>query len=187
MAQLTAIVYALNLLLLVSFHLLNRQYNPVTHAVSDYGVGKTATLFRVYVVVGTVGALMLSRLVWLASPPLPSAVAWYLLAMAAARVGVGLFPTDVPGASRTITGRVHLVFAILAFTFAYMSIAKATPYLSEASPLLRPLHLGAMVGLGAVVVSMKGPLSPFFGLTERLFLFATATWFLVVALHFAGR
>lgn len=185
MAQLAVLIYAINLLLLVSFHVLNRHYSPVANAVSDYGVGKTAPLFRAYVVVGTVGALLMSWLFWNAGPALPSAVAWYLLVMAAARLGVGLFPTDLPGEAGTTTGRLHLVFAILTFTFAYMTIAKATPSLGEASPLLRPLHLAAMVGLGAVVVSMKGPLRPFFGLAERLFLFATAFWFLVVALHFA--
>ena len=186
MAQLTALLYAINLLLLVSFHVLNRHYSPVSNAVSDYGVGRTARLFRVYVVVGSVAALMLGREVWMASPAVPQAVAWYLVAMAAVRVGVGVFPTDLPGATPTRAGRIHLVFAILTFTLAYMSIAKATPFLAADAPVLRPLHLAAMIGLAAVVVSMKGPLRPYFGLAERLFLFATALWFLVAALSFAG-
>lgn len=184
-ALLTSGLYAVNLILLLAFHVLNRQYSPVSNAVSDYGVGPTARLFQIYVTVGTFAALGLAWVVWHARPALPSAVTYTLLAMAAARVGVGVFPTDLPGTPKTLTGRLHLLAAVLTFTFAYMTIAKATPLLQGTSTLLGPLHIAAMVGLAAVVITLVGPLRPVFGLAERLFLFATAIWFLVASLGFA--
>ena len=185
MALLTLGLYAVNLVLLLAFHVVDRQYSPVSNAVSDYGVGPTARLFQIYATVGTFAALGLAWMFWHSTPALPPAITYTLLAMAAARVGVAVFPTDLPGTPKTLTGRVHLLAAILTFTFAYMTIAKATPLLQGTSALLGPLHIAAMVGLAAVVITLVGPLRPLFGLAERLFLFATASWFLVVSLGFA--
>jgi hypothetical protein len=185
MEKVAAALYSANLALLLSFHLLDRRRSVLADAVSGYGLGRTAGLFRVYVALGSLAALVLAWVLWHLRPDLPPGVTWSLVAMAGARIGVGLVPTDPPGAAKTVTGRVHLLAAVLTFTFAYMAIAKATPVLLADIPLLGPLRTAAMIGLGGVVLTLAGPLRPFFGLAERLFLFATALWFLVASLAVA--
>jgi len=182
--------FALDILLLTAIQLLNRDYKPFTHAVSDYGVGKTAGLFRFYVTVGSVETALLAWLFWHSrSPAYPAAIPVYLLLLMAARITLGLYPNDLRGLPKTSSGKVHHAASLVAFTTAYLAITDATPILVATSPLGEVLvwvkHCFSL-GFFAVVLTISAPLRPWFGLAERVFLYACAAWFLCVSLSFDG-
>jgi hypothetical protein len=60
MESIATALYALDILILVAFQVMNRDYGPFSHAVSDYGIGRTARLFKLYVFAGTVAAPLLA-------------------------------------------------------------------------------------------------------------------------------
>ena len=189
-ASVAAGFFGLDILLLLSFQVLNRDYGLFTHAVSDYGVGRTAGLFRFYVTLGSIAAPMLAWLFWQSRDPVyPAAIPAYLTLMMLGRMAVGLFPNDLHGAPRTTSGNIHHAATLVAFTSAYLTIADATPLLVATSPngevLLWVKH-SFSAGFFAVVLTISPPLRRWFGLAERLFLYSCATWFLFVSLSFDG-
>ena len=188
METVAAALYGLDILILFAFQVLNKDYPLFSHAVSDYGVGATARLFKVYVVSGSIAAPLLAWQFWQADTPgYPLAIPAYLLLVALGRLGIGLFPNDLRGTPRTGRGQIHHPATLLAFTCAFMTVAEATPLLaaSISGPLAIALvQLKHLISLGfiAVVVTISPPLRRFFGLAERLFLYGTAIWFLTASL-----
>jgi hypothetical protein len=184
-------LYAIHVALLLALHWHNRDYSPVRHAVSDYAVGKSAALFRIYGGVGVAGTLALAWLFHASeAPAFPGRVPVYLVAMAIARVGAVAFPTDLEGATATAHGRMHFLCAIATFALVYMTIDVATPILS-ADPRAPALHAVwpalrwiATIALAGVVLTMFKPARAIFGLIERVFLFSTAIWLLLAAVWF---
>ncbi|MBC7478345.1 MAG: DUF998 domain-containing protein [Pseudorhodobacter sp.] len=187
-ASVAAGLFALDILVLLAFQGLNRDYGLFTHAVSDYGVGKTARLFRAYVLVASIATPLLAWLFW-QSGAFPPAIPVYLLLMTAAQVVLGLYPNDLRGTTRTRGGQIHHAATLIAFTCAYLTIVDATPLLVATSPLGQVLswikHCFSL-GFFAVVVTISPPLRRWFGLAERVFLYSCATWFLCVSLSFDG-
>ena len=188
MEKVAATLYAADLIILISFQFLNRDYGWVSHAVSDYGLGRTARLFKIYVVFGSVAAPLLALQFWLArGPGYPAMIAVYLLAVMVGRLGIGLFPNDLQGAPRTTSGQIHHAATLLASTCAFMTVAEATPLLAAtvSGPLSAALtglkHL-ISVDFVAVVLTISPPLRRFFGLAERIFLYACAVWCLLASL-----
>lgn len=189
-AAVAAGFFALAILLLLAFQVLNRDYGVFAHAVSDYGVGKTAGLFRAYVLVASTATPLLAYLFWRSQDPAyPPAIPVYLLLMMAAQVVLGLYPNDLRGTTRTRAGQIHHAATLIAFTCAYLTIVDATPLLVATSPLGQVLswikHCFSL-GFFAVVVTISPPLRRWFGLAERVFLYSCATWFLCVSLSFDG-
>ncbi len=194
MAAASTILYAITLMLLLALHLTNREYNLVRNAVSDYGVGTSAGLFRIYVVVGSLGALSLAWLFYASPEPrFPSAIALYLVLMVVSRIGVAALPTDLEGAKRTPTGIAHYVFAIANFTLVYLVIDKATDFLVQDShlaslhPIWPTLKWIVAAALAGIVLTMFRPLRSIFGFVERVFIFTYTIWFLLVAIWFLSR
>lgn len=188
METVAACLYGLDILFLISFQFLNRDYRLFSHAVSDYGVGKTAGLFKAYMICGSFAAPLLAWQFWAAqNPSYPVILPIYLLLVMAGRFALGVFPNDLRGGPRTRAGRLHHAATLLAFTCAYMTVAEATPILlgTVTGPL--QVFLGTLkhlisLGFIAVVLTISPPLRRWFGLTERLFLYATAVWFLTASL-----
>ncbi|MBC7735986.1 MAG: DUF998 domain-containing protein [Candidatus Saccharibacteria bacterium] len=189
-ATVAAGVFALNILLLLSFQVLNRDYGLYAHAVSDYGVGKTAGLFRAYVIVGSLSAPLLAVLFWQSRDPVyPAAIPVYLGLLMMAQIVLGLYPNDLRGTPRTRAGKVHHVATLVAFTCAYLTIADATPLLVATSLMGEVLNWVKhcfSLGFFAVMLTISPPLRRWFGLAERLFLYSCAVWFLCVSLSFDG-
>ncbi len=188
--------YLLNLVLFASLHFSGSGYTPLRHAVSDYGVGRSAGLFQAYVWIGNFGALALAYLFYAsAEPRFPPFVPLCMLFMVAAGVGVSVFKTDLEGAGRTRQGTLHYLFAVLTFASAYVVIDNATPLLTTFALardlpqewLLTRLRYTAMISLIGVVVTVFRPLRRFFGRVERVFLVSTLVWFLVANYAFIGR
>ena len=188
METVAATLYGLDIILLISFQFLNRDYPFFSHAISDYGVGKTAGLFKIYVLAGSIAAPVLAWQFWSAkAPAYPATISIYLLLVMIGRVGIGLFPNDLRGTPRTRAGHIHHAATLLAFACAYMAVVEATPLLSASVTgplstilvLLRHLISASFI---AVVIVISAPLRRFFGLVERLFLYSTALWCLTASL-----
>lgn len=188
METVAAILYGLDILFLISFQFLSPDYRWFSHAISAYGVGTTARLFKVYVLSGSVAAPLLAFQFWLATDPAyPGMIPVYLLLVMAGRLALGLFPNDLRGTPRTKSGQIHHAATLLAFTCAYMTVAEATPLLAAAvtGPLSAVLSMFKhLISLGfiSVVLTISPPLRRFFGLAERVFLYSTALWFLIASL-----
>ena len=188
METVAAALYLADLFLLISFQFLNRDYALVSHAVSDYGIGKTAHLFKAYVLAGSIAAPLLAWQFWVARDPgYPVIIPVYLLLVMVGRLGLGWFPNDLRGTPQTRSGVIHRAATLLAFTSAYMTVVEATPLLaaSAGAPLAGLLWgLKHLISLDfvVVVVTISPPLRRFFGLAERVFLYATAVWFLAASL-----
>ena len=187
-AAVAAGFFGLDIVLLVAFQILNRDYVILPQAVSDYGIGKTAGLFKADVMIGSLGAPVLAWLFWQSRDPVfPAMIPVYLLLMMLARIALGLYPNDLPGTAHTRAGTIHHAATLVAFTSAYLTIADATPLLIATAPMGAVLswikHLFS-AGFFAVVVTISPPLRRWFGLAERVFLFSCALWFLCVAISF---
>ena len=188
METVAATLYGLDILFLISFQFLNRDYRWFSHAISDYGVGKTAGLFKVYVLAGSIAAPLLAWQFWQArAPSYPWIIPVYLGLVMLGRLALGLFPNDLRGTTRTLSGQIHHAATLLAFACAYMTVVEATPLLAlsvtdELSTILVLLKHLISAGFIAVVITISPPLRRFFGLAERLFLYSTAVWFLTASL-----
>ena len=188
METVAAALYGLDLLFLLSFQVLNRDYPAFSHAISDYGVGRTAGLFRVYLLVGCVAPPLLA---WQfhasALPDLPAEIPVYLVLVGLGRLGIAIYPNDPRNVPRTMAGHIHRAATLLAFTCAYMTVVEATPHLvamheatrSAADQMLKHVISASFL---AVVMTMSAALRPYFGLAERAFLYSTALWFLLASL-----
>ena len=183
------------LVVFVALHLLPTGYRPVDHAVSDYGVGRYAGLFRLGLYASSLGVLALAfgLMRGVGSPPLAARDLLYLLLIPVARIGMSIMPTALEGQRLGRTGRLHYVFAIAAFTFTYLLVSGTTSMLRASDPTswsrgpLGWIAWAVAPELALVVVTMMGPLRRVFGLVERLFLLTTNVWFILVALLVLGR
>ena len=177
------------LAILAVLHVLPTGYNPIRHAVSDYGVGRYRGLFTVALYVSSVAVLTLAfaLLRGVGSPPLPTRDLLYLLLIPLARIGMTMFPTSLEGQQISRTGLLHYAFAVAAFTLTYLAISGMTPGLRNLDPsgwAHDPLGWTEwLVGpaLALVVITMVRPLRRTFGLFERIFLLTTNVWFAIAA------
>ena len=173
----------------VALEFLPTGYDMVHDAVSDYGVGQYAPLFRVSLWAGSIAVLALAIGLALepGAPPLLTRDLVFLGLVAAARIGESLFPTTVEGQKLTRTGAMHYLFAILTFGFTQQAISDLTPDLVKLYPwhahkgLLDWLSEAILVGLILVIATLLPRLRHVFGLTERFFLAVTYIWLVAVA------
>jgi hypothetical protein len=173
----------------VTLHVLPTGYDLVHNAVSDYGVGRYAPLFRVSLWAGSIAVLALAIGLGLGvgSPPLLIRDVVFLGLVAAVRIGESLFPTTVEGQKLTRTGAMHYLFAILTFGFTYAAISGMTPVLVRLYPWhahrgwLDWLSGAVLVGLILVIATLLPRLRHVFGLCERFFLLVTYSWLVIVA------
>lgn len=185
--------YLVALILFVALHRLEPQRSPFRDAVSDYGTGRAASLFRLYGAAGIVGAAALCRAMWdYPGATFAPAATWCLAALAVTRLGVFAFRADQGSLGHTRRGLVHLAFAVVTFTLAYevVSLGGPTALAITAGPLhaaFAALGWIVPVSLALVVATMLPGLRAFFGLAERAFLLSTLSWFLLLAARlFAG-
>lgn len=188
MEKVAAALYSLDLIFLLSFQLLNRDQPAFAHPVSAYGLGRTARLFRVYLIAGCLAPPILAWQVHVSGDPeFPALVTVCLGLVALGRLGIAVWKDDPHGAPHTLRGNLHRASALLAFTCAFLTVVEVTPELvalhegarSVADQVLKPVISASFL---AVVVTFSSRLRPWFGLAERVFLYATALWFLLATL-----
>jgi hypothetical protein len=180
-----ALAYLVQLALFFALNI-RGTYSLVGHAVSDYGVGPSRRLFMIYGLTGIIAAIVLGVAV-LVDGRFPTRGGVYLLIMAALRLGVLAFPTDLEGQRLTGTGRLHYVFAIASFALAYMAIDVLNPVVLPivadwATPVLAGLYWVVTASLAGVVICLIPALRRIFGLVERVFLVSVMLWSAVFAL-----
>ena len=139
----------------LALHFVPTGYDLVHNAVSDYGVGQYAPLFRVSLWAGSIAVLALAIGLTLepGAPPLLTLGLMFLGLVSACRIGESLFPITVEGEKLTRTGAMHHLFAILTFGFTYAAISDLTPDLVKLYPWHS--HRGALDWLsGAILVGL---------------------------------
>lgn len=188
MEKVAAALYGLDLLFLLAFQVLNRDQPPFAKPVSEYGLGRTARLFKVYLIAGCIAPPILAWQVHVSGDPdFPATVTVYLALVALGRLGIAIWPNEKRGLRRTRKGQMHRVATLLAFTAAYMAVVEATPHLvalhegwrSTGDEVLKLVISAAFL---TVVLTMSSTFRPWFGMAERVFLYATALWFLLATL-----
>lgn len=188
MEKVAATLYCLDIFILLLFQILRRDFARFPQAVSSYGLGDTARLFKLYLLAGSVAAPLLAWQFWRAqSPAFPASISVYLMLVALGRIGIALYPNHPADAAEGRTRQFHHAATLLAFACAYMAVVEATPLLTrgldhglpEALEWLRHFISAGFLG---VVLTISPPLRRYFGLAERMFLYATALWFLTASL-----
>ncbi len=188
MERVAAALYGLDLLFLLSFQVLNRDQPALARPVSDYGLGRTARLFRVYLIAGCIAPPILAWQIHASGDPdFPVMLPVYLALVALGRLGIAIWRNDPHGAPRTRSGDIHHAATLLAFTCAFIVVVEATPQLVALHEGLRSVADHALkyvisVSFLAVVLAISSPLRSWFGLAERAFLWSTALWFLLATL-----
>lgn len=188
MERVAAALYVLDLLFLLSFQALNRDQPAFARPVSEYGLGRTARLFRVYLIAGCIAPPILAWQVHASGDPdFPVSVTVYLGLVALGRLGIAVWKNDPHGGPHTPQGNLHRAATLLAFTAAYMAVVEATPHLLALHEGARSVADEVMkqvisAGFLAVVLTTSPALRPWFGLAERVFLCSTAIWFLLATL-----
>ncbi|EMC02687.1 DUF998 domain-containing protein [Streptococcus mutans] len=173
---------------MVILHLKNKGvYHPMTHAVSDYGIGQNKSYFQLAGLANTFRNLflILSLIFWKYSFSFKKEAILLLILAIIGYAGVALFPTDIEGSKRTVKGIIHLLFAILQFTALAIFIFNVTEVLK---PLNATLFLIASyikivveVGLYGLVIALFLPfVKKYFGLFERLFLYSSNLYILLL-------
>lgn len=188
MEKVAAALYGLDLLFLLPFQVMNRDQPVLAKPVSEYGLGRTAGLFKIYLIAGCIAPPILAWQVHVSGDPdFPVSVTVYLVLVALGRLGIAVWQNDPHGLAHTRQGNLHRAATLLAFTAAYMAVVEATPHLVALHEGWRStgdevLKLVISVAFLAVVLTTSPGLRPWFGLAERLFLYATALWFLLATL-----
>ncbi|WP_018631330.1 DUF998 domain-containing protein [Neomegalonema perideroedes] len=181
--------YLAQLALFARLHLRGGR-DPVSEAVSDYGVGPSRRLFALYGAAGIAAAAVLAGAL-LADGRFPAQGWLYLLAMAALRLGVLAFPTDLEGERLTRSGKAHYLFAVASFALAYMAVDALSPSAASlaaawARPVLNGLGWVVAASLAGVVICLIPALRRIFGLVERIFLLSVLLWLGIFAFAMAG-
>ena len=128
LALLSALLYAAAPPLLAVVQARDPHHDTVRDPVSDYALGTARGLFQWHGHLGTLAAALMAGVMHLAGLP-----GWLVACMAAvvlARIGVLLFPTDLEGAPKTASGRLHMGFAVASFALYYTVADNATPLLA---------------------------------------------------------
>ena len=111
-----------------------------------------------------------------------------LLVLAAIQLGFALFPTD-PAEATSLHGEIHtLVFAAFAITFPILAWRIAGPLRADrpwrrAGALTAAVAIVMTAALVTVPLTIAGPLEPWLGLLERIYVAVPSLWLAGVAAH----
>jgi hypothetical membrane protein len=170
-------------------HLLRPDVDPVSEPVSNYAVGPYGFLIGIAIFALGVGSLALTFGLHLGiAPPGRSRVGLLLLALyGVGQLGVAIFSIDAESAQTTTTGLVHNIAGNVSF-FCFppavillsLGMGKDERWRSVKRPALA---LALVVLVGAILVLVSANVVGGFGIAQRLFLFTTVLWMLLVALR----
>jgi hypothetical protein len=175
------------LLIVAALHFLRPDVNPVTEAISNYGVGLYSSLLTAAVLGSAVAALALTLGLYLGMvPPARSYVGLFFLGLyGVSRLLESLFPIDV-GAEATLSGTIHNILGQLAF-FGFplavillsLSMGKDERWRSFRRPALVVSYAVVLTDVLTIVGSNIG----LFGVTQRLATVTAMLWMLLVGLR----
>jgi hypothetical protein len=188
-----AIAAAVQTVALIALHILPTGYNPVSEAISDYGIGRYRAWFWTQAMAGGLAKLTLALALAEATPSVPTLVVVMLLTSAAASFLIPAFPTDQHGSRfQTRSGTVHMILAIVVFTSLIIAASKLGGALENAAAwhevkslliVLPWVMTGSAIG---ILLALRLPrLHLIFGLIERLFYVSAIAWLFVVSIELA--
>lgn len=173
---------------LVVLHVVPTGLNPVSAAVSQYGISRYRAGYRVATIALGVAAIALGVALTMAIEP-PNVIGLvFLLLFGLARLVISWAPMDAPGAARTGTGRAHNVLATIFFASATVAAFLYTGSFAD-DPSLASIAVASSVlswvlaatSALTILASVVRPLKPSFGLAERLLYLAVFAWLILVA------
>lgn len=190
---LAALFVTVEAVALIVLHFLPTGYDPISDAVSDYGVGPYRGWFWLHALTGGLACLALAIALGRLHRFTPTQVVVALIVTAVARFLIPFFATDQGGSRfQTVHGTIHMVLAVLAFgglvwaSQALWSTLKHYPAWHGAQGFLTIVPWIMLGSVIAVVLALRGPrLKPFFGVFERLFYLSSIAWLLVVSIDLA--
>ena len=160
-------------------------YDPISQSISLLANAPLGWLQTVaFVVSGGLGiawALGLSRVLG-ATVRARALVRWLLLVQAGITVAFAIFPTDPDGIPMTMIGRIHLAnFYLYAVTMPLTLVVLGLLMRRDArwSGMARPTLTAAVLVVAAsflVPLTIEGPLTPWLGLLERLYVAIPSIW-----------
>ena len=180
---------------LVALHLLPTGRSASRNAVSEYGVGRFAWLYRTQAALLGVAGILLALAFRNGVPAVSTRVVVELVVFGLARIAIGWYPTDLIGSGRpTRTGLIHAVLAIVAFvalSFAALHLGRELGDVSGWAGVCRVIRalgwLMAVTAVGTVVAVRITQLRPWVGLVERGFYAAALLFFFVTTIALATR
>ena len=166
--------------LAIFLHFFQNKYNPIKNTVSDYAVAPSGKLHAFMVtampLTGAVSGPSLAVAIAVSVNTVFIYAVWFLVIASICRFILIFFPTDITGQPITKIGRVHLIFAVIAF--AGIAFAAGNFHMTAMDGVL-----GQVVVITAILLLLGFFISPFkkiFGLLERIFLLSSVIWLVVV-------
>jgi Protein of unknown function (DUF998) len=153
-------------------HIAPTGYSAVRNAVSEYGVGPYARWYGLQAALAGIAAVCLA-----VALGHPRKIVILLAVLAAARIAIGWFPANAVSGDPTLRGGVHVLLALVTFTAAsWAAIALRSG--EDGAPWLGWLMAALATG---TMVSLRTPLRPWLGLTERGYYAAMLAWVVLVS------
>lgn len=160
-------------------------YDPIADSISllaNAPLGWLQTLaFLVSGIFGAAFALGLSRVLG-ATPRDRATVRWLLLLQAALAIGFAVFPTDREARGITTVGRIHLaIFYAYAVTMPLTLLAigmvmRRDPRWVGSAGATIAAALVVIASSALVPLTLDGPLTPWLGLLERIYVAIPSIW-----------
>lgn len=187
LARLAMAGFALFIVILIAFHFIQPELNPMTRFGSEYAAGELGWLMKLAFFAFAAGLLSLALSLWFGvAAQGRSTVGIILLAVAAIGIlGSGLFNADLQGGDRTQTGVLHDLFGFLAFLAlipAMFLVSRRLRRLGPSAGFYRALRVlpWLVLALFLLMMFVFGPVG-LVGLGQRLFLIAMFAWLIMVA------
>lgn len=185
----TIILSIIRLGIFVLLHTSYSKFNVMRNTVSDYGTGKSRSLYSFMGLLSLIAyaALFIYLLLDHFAPIWPV----YVLGIGIlGSIAILFFPTDRTGEKITTTGMIHWGLAVLNFAalFVFMTNVQI-PHVSTQPELFITFTWIVRVTFYVFLASLILPKlrRTLMGLTERLFLIATPAWFIVFACLLLAR
>jgi hypothetical protein len=178
-------------LALIIVHFLPTGVNPISEAVSDYGVGEYRNFYRLAAFWLGASGLLLAITFGKAIFPKPTVTILALLVFATVRWAIVIFPTDLPDAEETDVGKAHVTLARIAFVSIAVAAAFFPGQVSD-DPLWHKYTglLWALAAAIAIAVVATGVTRSYyrrlFGLVERMLYVTMITWLITCAAIMLG-
>lgn len=165
-------------------HVAHREFSPLRNTVSDYGTGRTRPEFTLMAALSMPAyAFVLITCSLTGMGPTWALIAGGIGVLAGAVMP--LLPTDLTGTKLTATGVTHWALAIIQFAGLFVAMTNLV-LPADASPLVFEIITWIVrITFYAFLVTLILPKlrRSVMGLAERLFVTATALWFMTVAAY----
>jgi Protein of unknown function (DUF998) len=163
--------------LIILIHFLPNKYNPIKNTVSDYSITPSSKRRGLYIAIPSAGALSSFSLAIVTATTFKtvSIIVLLLIISSIFRFFLIFFPTDITGQQSTKKGKLHLLFAMIAF--ASIAFAAGNFHITVADEIISQMVIFTAVLL---LFGFLPPLKKIFGLLERIFLLSSIVWLVVM-------